>query len=547
MKAAFANSACAARRSAKLRSATVQCCTVAPASSEPEPGQDELPILSALRAESKRVRAAFFCPGHRLGVGIAAPFKEALRGHGGMQLDLPELPDFDNLFEPYGPIARAESLATKLFCRDARDGEAYRTFFLVNGSTSGVLASLLALPRLANGRRNVVMLPRNAHQSVIYGCVLAGVEPWFIEPEYDGVLDVLHGFTPQKVRGALLAQPDRAKNVAAILVVSPTYYGVGSDLDELRMIADEMDALLIVDEAHGAHLPFFGPEERRTKNTSLPRSAVSCGADMIIQSTHKTLSSMSQTAMLHARVKLEQPLAASLRMVQSSSPNALLLASLDAARWKMANKAPLGLIDALHLAEQARQRLESIKGVSVLRRPSQFPYMDTLRVTVCLHDAPIDGFELDEMLIERGVYAELPTMNAMLFIVTDATTQQDIDILVDGVENAMAEAFSAKLTDSPSTKSDSIPLPPQSAFGELAMLPREAFLGPSEGTPLVASAGRVSSATVCPYPPGIPVLLPGERITADCIQYLEAIVERGGTITGLSDGQVQVVALAAST
>eukprot|EP00184_Porphyridium_aerugineum_P001066 CAMPEP_0184706872 /NCGR_PEP_ID=MMETSP0313-20130426/36981_1 /TAXON_ID=2792 /ORGANISM="Porphyridium aerugineum, Strain SAG 1380-2" /LENGTH=591 /DNA_ID=CAMNT_0027168439 /DNA_START=1440 /DNA_END=3215 /DNA_ORIENTATION=+ len=521
--------------------------------------QAQLPILDALKTEANSVRAGFFCPGHRQGKGVPEPLREVAfsERNGLFAIDLPELPALDNLFGPAGPIKEAESLAADLLCPGGN--KHFRTFFLVNGSTCGLVASLLAISAStlsktmvpgADGPKDMVLLPRNVHQSVIHGLVLSGLTPFFVEPEYDANLDLIHGLTLNAVERALKdAGPHVSKRLAAVLVVSPTYYGVSSDLQGLSMLAKQHGALFIVDEAHGAHLSFNQQSnDNKEVEWGYPKSALACGADIAVQSTHKTLSACTQAAMLHvhraSRLVTVETVARTLQLVQSSSPSYLLLASLDAARWKMANNGNECLSKARRLAQRARESLQQIPGISVLSCPKPFSAMDDLRLTVLLDGLGMDGFEADDFLIDRGVYAELPSTNHIMFIITDGNTDHEIDLLVQVFQELSEVALGKSLETKLSKQDDEAthaPLPSsQSAVqiimphGTSAMRPRDAFFSNSAEILLGDSENRVCATTVCAYPPGIPMLLPGERITRECIEYIQQILEKGGTVTGLN-------------
>ncbi len=229
---------------------------------------------------------------------------------------MPELPELDNLFAPEGVILQAQQLSAEAFGAD-------RTWFLANGSTSGVVAAILA----TCGPGDKIVLPRNVHQSAVSGLVLSGAIPIFITPEYDPTFDIAHSITPTAVSEALARHPD----AKAVMMVYPTYYGVCGDIAAIAHIAHQHNIPLLVDEAHGPHFTF---------HPDLPISALAAGADLTVQSTHKVLSALTQAAMLHTqgmRVDNDR-LSKALQLVQSTSPSYLLLASLDVARYQMATQ-----------------------------------------------------------------------------------------------------------------------------------------------------------------------------------------------------------------
>lgn len=422
--------------------------------------------------------------------------------------DLPELPDLDNLFAPTGVIQQAQELAAAAF-------GAEQTWFLANGSTCGIEAAILAVCH--PGEK--VILPRNVHQSAIAALILSGAVPVFVQPDYDPNWDLAHPPSPEAIAQALNQHPD----AKAVFVVSPTYYGVCADLGAIAQLAHRYHMPLLVDEAHGAHLAF---------HPDLPPSALSRGADLAVQSTHKTLGAMTQAAMLHVqgnridRDRIRQ----ALQLVQSTSPSFVLLASLDAARHQMATQGHEPLTRTLELAAIARTQLGQIPGLSVLEEVhlNSFAgavWLDRTRLTVNVTGLGITGFEADERLHELGVIAELPSLRHLTFIISIGNTEPDIKQLVQGF--ATLSHSEGKLSHLPTVAL----LPPTQA----CISPRNAFFATTETVAIAHAVNRISAELVCPYPPGIPVLVPGEEITSGAIAYLQQILEAGGWITGCTD------------
>ncbi|MEO0968612.1 MAG: aminotransferase class I/II-fold pyridoxal phosphate-dependent enzyme, partial [Cyanobacteria bacterium J06639_18] len=309
--------------------------------------QTKTPLLDTLWEYANKPHAPFYTPGHKLGKGISSQLKEYF-GQAVFKADLPELTDLDNLFAPGGVIQEAQQLAAEAF-------GASHTWFLVNGSTCGIEAAILA----NCNQGDKIILPRNVHSSVISGLILSGAIPIFIQPEYDPVLDIAHGVTPHSVEVALKQHPD----AKAVMVVYPTYYGTCGDITAIANLTHKYNVPLLVDEAHGAHFAFH-PE--------LPISALAAGADLSVQSIHKTLGAMTQASMLHVRgnkIDIER-ISRSLQLVQSTSPNYLLMASLDAARQQMAVDGKELMSRTLQLAREARSRISKIPGLSVLEKPN---------------------------------------------------------------------------------------------------------------------------------------------------------------------------------
>lgn len=483
--------------------------------------QSQTPLLSMLESCRDRAYAAFHTPGHRRGQGIS-PRLTALCGNQVFRADLPELPDLDNLFAPEGVIREAQELAAAAF-------GAEQTWFLANGSTAGIEAAILATCKPGDK----LILPRNVHRSGISGLTLSGAAPIFVHPDYDPVLDLAHSIAPKAIAAALDEHPD----AKAVLMVSPTYYGTCGDVAAIADLAHRHGIPLIVDEAHGSHFAF---------HPALPTPALTAGADLVVQSTHKTLGALTQAAMLHIqgdrldRDRLTQALA----LVQSTSPNYLLLASLDAARHQMATEGTARLEKTLQLALEARSRLSQIPGLSLLSSEQVitpgFVALDLTRLTVTITDLGLDGFTADTILhTQLGVTAELPTLQHLTFIISLGNTRADIDHLVVAFQQ-LAQDTKAKASANPKSKIQNLQLRTQLTPPAL-LSPREAFFAVTETVSLDQAIDRISAELVCPYPPGIPVLIPGEVVTGTAIAHLQNILALGGVISGCADPSLQTL------
>lgn len=438
------------------------------------------------------------------------------------RMDLPDLPGF-NLFEPDGFIAAAQAQAAKTF-------GAEQTWFLVNGSTVGVMASILA----TCGPGDKIILPRNVHASAISGLILSGAHPVFIYPEYDPQWDLAHCITPHAVAQALKHYPE----AKAVLMVSPTYHGVAGDVAAIAQLAHQHGIPLIVDEAHGAHFGF---------HPDLPPSALSLGADLVVQSTHKTLSALTQASMLHQRSAIVNAarVSSALQMLQSSSPSNLLLASLEGVCHQMLTDGHQRLTQTLALAHEARKNVAAVTGLKVLQHPQYstpgFCNLDSTRLTVDVSGLGLDGFTADEICTAQfGVIAELPTFRHLTFLLSLGNTSEDLERLCYALahlgQHLPSTQSSADLTAELQLK-PTLPSCP-------TLSPRDAYFAPRLTMPIVQAVGHISAETLCPYPPGIAITLPGEVITAEAIASLQQTQAVGGLITGCTDStlqQIQVV------
>ena len=475
----------------------------------------ETPLLNVLSQLARRKHAAFYAPGHKQGKGVSQNIRDLI-GKQVFQADLPELPELDNLFAPEGAIAKAQELAAQTF-------GATKTWFLINGSTSGIMAAILA----TCGMGEKIILPRNIHQSAIAGLILAGAIPIFINPEYDTQEGLAYNVTPDAVKQALEQHPD----TKAVMMLHPTYQGVCSDLKAIAELTHSYQIPLLVDEAHGAHFAF---------HDDLPPSAMSVGADLTVQSTHKTLSAMTQSSMLHLQGNrvCSQRISQALQLVQSTSPSYLLLASLDAARQQMATAGKELMSQAIALATEARNEIAQIPHLSVLNPAIQpgCKDLDPTRLTINVSQLGITGFKADEILHQQlGVTCELPLLQHLTFIISLGNTQEDIQQLIEAC--SVLSYQPSAISHQPSA----ISYYPSHLSLEPAISPRQAYFRATETVPIEQASDRFCGELICPYPPGIPLLMPGEIITPEVIKYLKQLIAAGATITGCKDPSLQTI------
>ncbi len=494
--------------------------------------QARAPLFEAIRHYCTMDKAPFHTPGHKQGQGIPADLLELL-GPMVFKADLTELPEVDNLHDPDGAIHEAQLLAAEAY-------GASRSWFLVNGSTCGVEALVMAVCDPGDQ----ILLPRNCHKSAIAGVILSGAVPVYIEPDYDRQLGLAHGVTAEAVEQAIVQHP-KAKG---ILIVNPTYYGVCGDIEAIADLAHAHGMSLLVDEAHGPHFAFH-PE--------LPLSALEAGADLVVQSTHKVISGMTQASLLHLQGSRIDPnrVRNILQLLQSTSPNYVLMMSLDVARRQIAMEGEPLLTKTLHLARQAREQLNQIPGISCfgserLQSSPGFFDFDETRLTVTVSHLGLFGFEADDMVNQRFmVQPEMSTLHNVVFIVSIGNTQRDLDRLVDSFrtlssEYALSLGPSANGLDQRMQRLAQIqlpPLPPQQ------LSPRDAFFSSIERIPFHDAVGQVCAEIISPYPPGIPILVPGEQVTQEAVDYLLLVHEAGGFINGPEDVRLQTLKVVKTT
>ena len=467
----------------------------------------------------------FHTPGHKQGIGMDPAFRDFV-GDNVLSIDLTQIRGLDDLLQPEEALVEAQELAAEAF-------GAEHTFFLINGSTSGNQCMMMAA--LDPGQK--IAVPRNAHKSAMGGFIMSGAMPVYMQPEVDEALHMDHTVTPQTVRSTLAANPD----IKAVYVVSPTYYGVAADLEGIAAVAHEHDIPLLVDEAWGPHFHF---------HPALPQSAMEAGADMCINSTHKMLGSLSQTAMLHVqgrRIKLDR-LEAVYKLFLSTSPNLVLVASLDVARRQMAIDGRALLSRTIEIARDARRRLNAINGIycfgeELEGRPGVFD-LDPTKITITVKNLGYTGYEAEEILRRRyNVQLELADLFNCLALYTIGTTPEASDELVFGVselarEDRPVDIFSPSGVLERRVKTGTYQLP---KIPPIRMTPRKAFLAPTETVRFKESAGRVCAEVITPYPPGIPVISPGEEITREIIDYCDLERKAGVRMQGPYDSELRTI------
>ncbi|KAK7845410.1 arginine decarboxylase [Quercus suber] len=466
------------------------------------------PLVSALKASAEQNVASFHFPGHNRGRAAPSSLTQLI-GSRPFHHDLPELPELDNLFSPEGPILDAQRLAAKLFGSS-------ETWFLVGGTTCGVQAAIMA----TCSPGEFLILPRNSHISAISAMVLSGAQPKYIIPQ-QLIAD------KKLVEQAIKELEMEGQKAAAVFVTSPTYHGICSNLTKICQLCHSHGIPVIVDEAHGAHLGF---------HPQLPNSALKQGADLAVQSTHKVLCSLTQSSMLHISGNIvdRERICRCLQALQSTSPSYLLLASLDAARAQLSENPDTIFNKAMELAFEAKYLIQQIPGISVLDFASfsNFQVIDPLRLTIGFSQLGFSGYEADEILCrDHGIVCELVGTRSITFAINLGTSRDHIQRLILGIEHLVAT--SAPIHGIKGRVEHSV----HTLFADISMsmTPRDAFFASKKKVSIRESLGKVCGELVCPYPPGIPVMIPGEVITEKALDHLLDVRSKGAVITGASD------------
>lgn len=481
--------------------------------------QFRAPLFQALRERRLRGEASFHVPGHKFG---SLMDKEECGIFGAvMGIDYTEIEGLDDLHHPEGVILQAERLAAACF-------GAEESYLLVGGSTVGNLAAIGAV--CSRGDR--ILVQRNVHKSVIHGLMLAGAEAVFLQPEMDSATGLATGVKLEVLLQALVQYPE----AKAVLLSNPNYYGMGMDLGPYAEAAHHAGMPLLVDEAHGAH---FG------LHPAMPPSALSRGADLVVQSTHKMLTAMTMGAMLHVqgprihRSRLKQRLA----MLQSSSPSYPLMASLDLARRLAGTVGPALLEERLGWLKDWEAEVRDLSGIrlvepAIMGERATCDYRDPFKITLYDSSYRLTGFKLQELLGEYGIMSEMADDRHVLLACSLATEHRDLERLLAALQQLDSRLEEGEWGAAPPERHVPVPLPGED-YGDAAVgLPvrmdmddPDAF-GSVKTLPLEDAVGYPSAETVIPYPPGIPLLFAGERIRPEAVRRIRRLAQAGARFQG---------------
>jgi arginine/lysine/ornithine decarboxylase len=484
--------------------------------------QNEAPLLEALAEYRELDRYGFTPPGHRHGRGTDPRVLEVL-GTEPFRDDVLASAGLDDRAASRGYLKRAEQLM-------AAAVGAEHAFFSTCGSSLSVKAAMLAVA----GTTGDLLLPRDAHKSVVAGLIFSGLRPAWIDPRWDADLHLAHPPPPEEVERAWEQHPD----AAAALIVSPTPYGTCADLSAIAEICHRRGRPLIVDEAWGAHLPFH-PE--------LPTWAMDAGADVCVVSVHKMGAGFEQGSVFHVRGDLVDPshIAACADLLMTTSPNVLLYAALDGWRRQMVQSGRGLLGAALDLAGAVREELAGTPGLHVLEKElvdrEASHDLDRLQVLIDVSELGISGYQAADWLREHARLdvglSDHRRILVTLSMADDDTTTARLRSAVDDLVTAAPE-----LPRQPPVR---IPMPSELEL-ESVMSPREAFFGPVEHVPAEAAIGRIAAEQVTPYPPGIAVMVPGERINAEVVEYLRSGLQAGMVLPDATDPTLETFRVRAS-
>lgn len=471
------------------------------------------PLLESLKEYSKRDIACFDVPGHVKNRGVDILNKYL--GENLMKMDINSSPTMDNVSNPTGVIKNAQDLLAQAYMAD-------EAFFITNGTTQAIHAMILSV--INPGEK--VLLPRNIHKSVINALILCGGIPVFIQPEFDEQLGISLNITIEKVKEEI----EKSCDIKALFLLNPTYYGACADLENIIELCHKNNLLVLVDEAHGAHFPF---------HLDLPPSAISLGADMVAVSIHKTGGALTQSSALllnRENIRVEKVLQ-SINMLQSTSASYLLMASIDGARVNLVENGEEQLSKALNLSRYAKARLNKIDGIDVLSteilKRKGVKFIDETKLCINVKGLNLTGFEVYDLLYKKfSIQVELGDLYNILALVSIGTNKSDIDRLVKAL-SIIEKTYrkEAKLNEF-----NMIQINPT-----IELNPREAFYASKESVEIKSCIGRICGESIMAYPPGIPIVTPGELITKEIMEYLVFLKESNAYLTDMQDKNLDTI------
>ncbi len=471
--------------------------------------QSSAPVYEALEKLKKRRVVPFDVPGHKRGRGN--PELVDLLGERCVGIDVNSMKPLDNLCHPVSVIRDAEALAAEAF-------GAHHAFFMVGGTTSAVQSMVLSVCRPGDK----IILPRNVHKSVINALVLCGATPVYVNPEVDAKLGISLGMQVSEVEKAILDNP----GAVAVLVNNPTYYGICSDIKSIVNIAHQHEMMVLADEAHGTHF-YFGE--------NLPINAMAAGADMAAVSMHKSGGSLTQSSLLLTGKNVNwEYVHQIINLTQTTSASYLLMSSLDISRRNLVMRGKEAFGKVVQMAEYARAEINEIGGYyaygkELINGGSVYDF-DVTKLSVYTRDIGLAGIEVYDLLRdEYDIQIELGDLTNIMAYLSIGDRIQDIERLV----GALAD-IKHNYSKDPASMLNSEYINPI-----VLDSPQEAFYSEKFYMPLSASAGKTSGEFVMCYPPGIPILAPGEMITKEIIEYIAYAKEKGCSLQGTEDPLVE--------
>lgn len=468
--------------------------------------QDRAPIYEALKKLIDDETIPFDVPGHKRGRGN--PLLQEFLGKKALQFDVNSSKTIDNAIHPTGVIREAEKLMADAFSSD-------EAFLIVNGTTSAVQSMIMAV--CEEGEK--IIMPRNVHKSAINALILSGAIPVYINPGVNNNLGISLGMSVDDVKTTIEENPD----AKAIFIINPTYYGICSNIKEIVNLAHEYDMLVLVDEAHGTHFYF---------SDNSPQGGMQLGSDMCALSLHKTGGSLTQSSVLLVNSKRINPhyVRSIINITQTTSSSYLLLTSLDLARKQLAAKGKQLVDNAIRLAEYACSEIDKIEGYYVFSKKlingDTVTDYDVTKLSINVSSIGMSGFEICNILRdEYRILIEYGDASNFMCIISLGDTKENIDKLVEALKDIKRKYAQDKIER---VKAEFI-------VPNVSVSPREAFYARKMPVLFTESEGLVSGEFIMSYPPGIPIIAPGEIISSEAIEYVMYSKEKGSVITGTED------------
>ncbi len=465
-------------------------------------------IHQFLIEHAQKNTASFHMPGHK-GAGIYSRYQydEFLKRM--MDCDITEIPGADNLFQAEGIIRATQHKYAALY-------DVAQSYLLINGTSGGLIAAILA----SVPPEKKLIMARNCHKAVFNALTLGNIRPVYAYPERVPGQEIAGPISVGEIESLLMDNPDGE----AVILPSPNYYGICSDIKAIAEVVHEAGKVLIIDQAHGAHLHFF---HKYGAGENMPPSAESCGADIVVNSTHKTLASFTQSAVLNLnsnrvdRYHLEDKLQA----IQSTSPSYLLMASLDINAELLENHGKVLMEEWKENLNDFYHRAAGIPGLSIMKAPN----LDRTKINLDLSGLGFTGAVLEHSLNERGIFPELYAGNLLMCMTGIGNTREQMDRLLKALSEISKAGAKEKIVNKQCDMADQPVLPAQAKF-----------IGVPKGKyyiPLAEAAGKICAGSIIPYPPGIPLICPGEAFTAEIVQYIQSLRKTGEKVIGVTDSE----------
>lgn len=475
--------------------------------------EEKAPLLQGLKNYSNRNIACFDVPGHVKNKGVKV--LNDFLGDNVMKMDINSSPYMDNVAKPNGIIKEAQDLLAQAY-------ECDKAFFVTNGTTQAIQAMILSIIN----PNDKILLPRNIHKSVINGLILSGGKPVYIQPEFDEELGISLNVSYLSVKNEL----EKNNDIKAIFLLNPTYYGACCDLEKIISLCKKHLVLVLVDEAHGAHFPF---------HDKLPPSAMKLQADMAAVSIHKTGGALTQaSALLVNEENIDgKKVSQTLNMLQSTSASYLLMSSIDGARYNLVNNGDYQLSKALNISKYAKYRLNKIQGIKVISHDNckreGLNFLDETKLCINVKGLNITGFKVYDILYQDfNIQAEMGDLYNVLVLISLGTTKDDVNRLINALE-----IISKKYKNKTVLKHSSL----KQINPTIKMSPRDAYYSEKESLDIDNSINRICGENIMAYPPGIPIISPGEKITREILDYIKVLKSSNAHLTDMLDKELNTI------